>query len=150
MPLSDYFAPSDIHLDLKARDRRELFPELASFLHLDPSTAETICRLLEQRELTGSTGIVRGIAVPHCRTALVPRLRAIYARKAAGIAFDAIDGNPVEHFFVLLAPPIEVANEYLPVLGRIARLAKEADVSVRLHAVATPEDFLRVLAEKGV
>lgn len=150
MNLSNYIAPEDIHLELRAQTKPEVFRELVSLFRFDPRTEGEVLALLERREQTGSTGIGRGIAVPHCRTAIVPRLRVIYARRPGGIEFDAIDGAPVEHLFVLIAPPVEVSNEYLPVLGRIARLASEPDVSERLKSVTTPEEFLRILAEKNL
>jgi mannitol/fructose-specific phosphotransferase system IIA component (Ntr-type) len=150
MQLSDFIMPEDIHLALAARSRTDLFPELASLLRLGAPTEAAVRALLEKREAMGSTGIGRGIAVPHCRTSLVAKLRVIYARSPGGIEFGSIDGVPVEHFFLLLAPPVEVANEYLPVLGRIARLAKEADTPELLRAVASPEAFLAFLATKAV
>jgi mannitol/fructose-specific phosphotransferase system IIA component (Ntr-type) len=146
--LSDYIAPEDIRLDLQARTRTDLFREIASLFRFDGDTEAAIRTLLERREAMGSTGIGRGIAVPHCRTPLVPRLRVLYGRRPGGIEFDAVDGAPVEHFFVLVAPPVETSNEYLPVLGRVARLAKEADVPDRLRSVTTSEEFLRLLADK--
>jgi PTS system nitrogen regulatory IIA component len=150
MKLSDYIAPEDVHLELRGVTKAEVFSELASLLRLDPETERTVLIILQNREAMGSTGIGRGIAVPHCRTPIVPRLRVIYARRSGGIEFDAIDGAPVEHFFLLIAPPVEASNEYLPVLGRIARLAKEKEVPERLRAATTVEEFLQLLAEKEV
>jgi mannitol/fructose-specific phosphotransferase system IIA component (Ntr-type) len=77
-------------------------------------------------------------------------LQVAYGRRLGGIPYDPIDGEPVVHLFLLVAPPVEVSNEYLPVLGRVAQLAKEPDVPARLADAATPEDFLRILAEKSV
>jgi mannitol/fructose-specific phosphotransferase system IIA component (Ntr-type) len=65
------------------------------------------------------------------------------------VDYGSVDGSPVEHLFLLVAPPVEVSNEYLPVLGRIAQLAKEADTPARLCAVQSPEEFRQFLAEKG-
>src|SRR4029450_3817504 len=119
MNLSDYIAPEDIRLDLHAETRSDLFRELAAIFRYAPDTEATVRDLLERREAMGSTGIGRGVAVPHCRTSVVPRLRVLYARRPGGVEFGAVDGAPVEHFFVLVAPPVEASNEYLPVLGRI-------------------------------
>ena len=73
-----------------------------------------------------------------------------YGFSRAGIPFQAIDGKPVHHLFLIVAPPLEISNQYLPVLGRIAQFAKEPDVPDRLAALTRPEDFLRLLEEKGV
>jgi mannitol/fructose-specific phosphotransferase system IIA component (Ntr-type) len=56
----------------------------------------------------------------------------------------------VQHFFLIVAPPIEVSNQYLPILGKIATFAKEADVPERLARLSSPEEFFRLLEEKGV
>jgi len=68
----------------------------------------------------------------------------------AGADFQAIDGKPVFNFFLIVAPPLEISNQYLPVLGKIAQLAKEPDTPERLAGLKSPEDFFRLLEEKGV
>lgn len=148
--LSDYLDPGDIHFDLRAEDKSAVLRELVSYLHLDPESEAAVLRILNRREEMGSTGIGRGIAVPHCRTPIVRRLRVLYGGRPGGIGYDAVDGHRVEHFFLLIAPPVEASNEYLPVLGRIAQLAKDQDVPARLASVETPDAFHRLLAEKGV
>ncbi|RMH11751.1 MAG: PTS fructose transporter subunit IIC, partial [Gemmatimonadetes bacterium] len=66
-----------------------------------------------------------------------------------GVDFDAIDGRPVRHVFLIVAPPLEVSNQYLPVLGKIAQFAKDAAVPGLLDDLRTPEEFLRLLDEQG-
>ena len=68
-------------------------------------------------KLYESTGIGRGIAIPHCRSLVVNQLRVAYGRKQPGVDFNAIDGKPVTNFFLIVAPPLEVSNQYLPVTG---------------------------------
>ncbi|HEU5041917.1 MAG TPA: PTS sugar transporter subunit IIA, partial [Gemmatimonadales bacterium] len=112
--------------------------------------AETLVRVLQRRESLGSTGVGRGIAIPHSRSLVTTRLRLAYGHHRTGIEFGAIDGRPVFDFFLILAPPLEVSNQYLPALGRIAQFAKDADIPERLAALHSPEDFFRLLEEKGV
>lgn len=150
MVLSDFVRPSDVHLDLRGGTRDEILTELVTSLALPAEESALLLKILHRREQLGSTGIGRGVAVPHCRTPLVDRLRVVYGRRAGGIAYDAVDGQPVSHFFLLLAPPIEVSNDYLPVLGRIAQLVKEPDVPERLAAVRSADEFLALLEQKGV
>src|SRR5690606_26090233 len=107
-------------------------------------------KMLKRRENLGSTGIGRGIAIPHCRSLVVNRLRVAFGRKSSGIDYDAIDGSPVHYFFLIVAPPLEVSNQYLPVLGKVAQFAKEQDVPERLSSIESPEEFLRLLEEKAV
>ena len=96
-----------------------------------------------------SKGIGKGIAIPHCRTLAVNRLRLAYGRKPGGLNFNAIDGEPVYNFFLIIAPPLEVSNQYLPVLGKIAQFAKDAAVPGDLLELSEPEEFLALLAEKA-
>ena len=56
----------------------------------------------------------------------------------------------MQHIFLIVAPPLEVSNQYLPVLGRIAQFGKEPDVPERLSQIETPEEFIALLEEKGV
>jgi mannitol/fructose-specific phosphotransferase system IIA component (Ntr-type) len=81
---------------------------------------------------------------------VVNRLRLAFGRKPGGVDFKAIDDQPVNYFFLIVAPPLEVSNQYLPVLGRIAQFAKEADVADRLATLSKPAEFLSLLEEKGV
>ena len=92
----------------------------------------------------------KGIAIPHCRSLVVNRLRVAFGRKAEGLDFKAIDEQPVYNVFLIVAPPLEVSNQYLPVLGKIAQFSKEPDVAGRLREIQTPREFLSLLEEKGI
>jgi mannitol/fructose-specific phosphotransferase system IIA component (Ntr-type) len=76
-------------------------------------------------------------------------LRVAYGRKPGGVNFNAIDGEPVYNFFLIIAPPLEVSNQYLPVLGKIARFAKDTAVPRDLRELTEPEEFLALLADKA-
>ena len=150
MVLSDFVRESDVHLALDGTTKEEVLGALVSELGLASQDAAMVLRILQRREHLGSTGIGRGVAIPHCRTPLVDRLRIVFGRRPGGVEFEAVDNQPVFYVFLLVAPPIEVSNDYLPVLGRIAQLVKEPDVPQRLGEVASPAEFLQLLAEKGV
>jgi mannitol/fructose-specific phosphotransferase system IIA component (Ntr-type) len=66
------------------------------------------------------------------------------------VDYQAIDNRPVHDFFLIVAPPLEISNQYLPVLGKIAQFAKDADIPDRLGRLQSADDFLRLLGEKGV
>ena len=78
------------------------------------------------------------------------KLRVAFGRKPEGVDFKAIDEKPVKFFFLIVAPPLEVSNQYLPVLGKIAQFSKEPDVPERLLALKEAAEFMRLLEEKGV
>jgi PTS system nitrogen regulatory IIA component len=150
MQLREFFTPESISLALKATTKDEVLAELIGLLQLDERSSETLLRVVQRRESLGSTGMGRGIAIPHCRSLVVSRLRLAYGHRRDGLDFQAIDGRPVFDFFLIVAPPLEVSNLYLPVLGQIAQFAKEPDVPQRLARLTSVDDFFRLLEEKGV
>lgn len=150
MKLRDFFSPDVVTLDLRGEAKDDILKELIALLRLDEKSAGILFKMLKRRENLGSTGIGRGIAIPHCRSLVVSRLRVAFGRKTQGIDFKAIDNKPVHFFFLIVAPPLEVSNQYLPVLGKIAQFAKEPDIPDRLSSVVSPEAFLNLLEEKQV
>ena len=148
--LRDLYTSESISLDLQATTKDGVLAELIGLLGLDHRAAETLLRVLQRRESLGSTGVGRGIAIPHSRSLVTNRLRLAYGHHRAGLDYRAVDGRPVHDLFLIVAPPLEVSNQYLPVLGRIAQFAKDADIGERLAALRTPSDFFRLLEEKGV
>lgn len=147
MELREFFNRELIDLDLKADVKDDILKELIALLGLDEKSQGILFKMLKRRENLGSTGIGRAIAIPHCRSLVVNRLRVAFGRKPEGVDFKAIDGQPVRYFFLIVAPPLEVSNQYLPVLGKIAQFAKEPDVVTRLGEIASPDEFLQLLEE---
>ena len=150
MRLRDYFTPGAISFDLQATDKDSVLAEMVRLLGMDARGSDAVLRVLQRRESLGSTGFGRGIAIPHGRSLVVSRLRLAYRRSGPGVEYHAMDGRVVHHLFLIVAPPLEISNQYLPVLGRVAQLAKEPDVPDRLAALTRTEDFCRLLEEKGV
>jgi nitrogen PTS system EIIA component len=150
MHLKDFFSPDAINLQLRGRSKDDILAELVGLLRMDERSAGTLLRIIQRRENLGSTGIGRGIAIPHCRSLVVSRLRLAFGHRSDGVEYQAIDSKPVCNFFLIVAPPLEISNQYLPVLGKIAQFAKEADVPDRLRTLRSTDDFLRLLEEKGV
>ena len=149
MKLRDFFTTASVSLDLQSSTKEDLLKELVALLELDPKSEAILVKTLKRRENLGSTGIGKGIAIPHCRSLVVSRLRLAYGRKPDGVDFNAIDGQPVHNLFLIVAPPLEVSNQYLPVLGKIAQFAKDAEVPGRLAEIESAEEFLSLLEEKA-
>ena len=148
MELREFFSLDAVQLELQGNTKDEVLKELIGLLRLDDKSDGMLFKMLKRRENLGSTGIGRGIAIPHCRSLVVNKLRVAFGRKPAGVDFKAMDDKPVHFLFLIVAPPLEVSNQYLPVLGKIAQFGKEPDVPERLSALQTPEDFMKLLAEK--
>ena len=150
MELREFFNKDVVELDLEGGSKDEVLKEMIAMLGLDEKSEGILFKMLKRRENLGSTGIGRGMAIPHCRSLVVSRLRVAFGRKKDGLDFKAIDDQPVRYFFLIVAPPLEVSNQYLPVLGKIAQFAKDPDVVARLGEIQEPQEFLRLLEEKGV
>lgn len=150
MELREFFNESVVQLDLQGDTKDEVLKELIALLDLDEKSEGILYKMLKRRENLGSTGIGKGIAIPHCRSLVVNRLRVAFGRKPDGLDFRSIDEQPVHNIFLIVAPPLEVSNQYLPVLGKIAQFSKESDVAARLQQIETPQEFLSLLEEKGI
>jgi nitrogen PTS system EIIA component len=150
MELREFFSEDVVKLDLDSTSKEDVLKEMIALLDLDEKSESILYKMLKRRENLGSTGIGKGIAIPHCRSLVVNRLRVAFGRKPTGVDFRAIDEQPVHNVFLIVAPPLEVSNQYLPVLGKIAQFAKESDVPARLEEIATPGEFLSLLEEKGI
>lgn len=150
MLLREFFSPETVNLDLEAETKDDALKELVALFGLDEKSEGILFKMLKRRENLGSTGIGRGIAIPHCRSLVVTRLRVAFGRKLSGLDFKAIDEKPVRHVFLIVAPPLEVSNQYLPVLGKIAQFGKESDVPDALADLETPDEFMSLLEDKGI
>ncbi len=149
MKLRELLTADVVNLELESEAKDDILKELISLLAMDEKSEAILFKTLKRRENLGSTGIGKGIAIPHCRSLVVTRLRLAYGRKPLGVDFKAIDDQPVRNFFLIVAPPLEVSNQYLPVLGKIAQFAKDPDVPAQLMEIGTPEEFLALLEEKA-
>jgi PTS system nitrogen regulatory IIA component len=150
MSLKDFFTADAINLSLRGSSKDEILAEMVGLLRMDERSSGTLLRILQRRENLGSTGIGRGIAIPHGRSLMVSRLRLAFGRRKEGVDFQAIDSRPVSSFILIVAPPLEISNQYLPVLGKIAQFASKPDVPERLSALQSAAEFFRLLEEKGV
>jgi mannitol/fructose-specific phosphotransferase system IIA component (Ntr-type) len=150
MELREFFSEDAVKLELEGTSKDEILKEMISLLKLDEKSEGMLLKLLKRRENLVSSGIGRSIAIPHCRSLVVNKLRVAFGSMAEGVDFKAIDEKPVKFFFLIVAPPLEVSNQYLPVLGKIAQFSKEPDVPERLLALQSPPEFMKLLEEKGV
>ncbi len=150
MELREFFSEDAIKLNLESSTKDDILRELITLLKLDEKSEGMLFKMLKRRENLGSTGIGRGIAIPHCRSLVVNKLRVAFGRKMEGVDFRAIDEKPVNFFFLIVAPPLEVSYQYLPVLGKIAQFSKEPDIPERLMKITKPSEFMALLEEKGV
>jgi PTS system fructose-specific IIA component/PTS system nitrogen regulatory IIA component len=107
--------------------------------------AEVIEKVMAREEV-GSTGIGRGVAVPHAKSSSVKELIGVFARTKRPLDFSALDGQPVDLVFLLLAPAPS-AGDHLGVLALVARIARDELYCRFLRQAKTPQDALEVLKE---
>uniref|UniRef100_A0A7C1SG51 PTS sugar transporter subunit IIA n=1 Tax=candidate division WOR-3 bacterium TaxID=2052148 RepID=A0A7C1SG51_UNCW3 len=133
-----------INLDLKSKRKPEVLRELVLMIR-SGDTAEQLLQTLQKREELGSTGIGKGIAIPHGRSLLLDKLEIAVGRSTKGVEFDAIDKKPVHLFFLVMAPPQDPGNQYLITLGRIALVCQELTKRRQLFDPQTPEEFIELV-----
>ena len=147
--LSEFFEEDLFVPALSARDKEGALRELVNTLVRAHRIREgdILLEMLLQRESLGSTGIGRGVAVPHGRTLAMNRLAVVFGRSEAGVDFDAMDEKPVQLFFLTVAPPQDRSNLYLPVLGKIVETVKSAKNRRRLLTAAGFDEVSEILEE---
>jgi len=108
----------------------------------DLKPTEILTKML-QRERLGSTGVGHGVAVPHCRLRGLERVRGVFLRLDTPVDFGAVDEQPVDLIFALLAPPND-ASEQLRSLARVSRILRQAELRQQLRQ-ARSVDAIRAL-----
>jgi len=145
MPLNDLVAQQSIVPSLRVGSKKQALHELAvRAAALCGRNDREIFEVLMQRERLGSTGIGNGIAIPHGKLAKLEQLFGVFARLEKPINFDALDGEPVDLVFVLLAPEAAGAD-HLKALARIARLLRDPQVAEKLRTVGDSDQMFGVL-----
>ncbi len=140
------FDPKLCLFDLKGTTKDEVLVEIVARVAPPGSpNHRLVLEMLRNREQLGSTAVVKGVAFPHGRSLAVSKLMAVFGRSTPGVRFDSMDGEPSHLFFVLLAPPQDRANQYLPALGRLVEMIQDDHLRDRLMTVNAYEDFAAVI-----
>jgi PTS system nitrogen regulatory IIA component len=146
MLLTDLVAPNAIVPALKVSGKKQVLQELAGkAAELSGQSERTIFETLQQREKLGSTGVGNGIAIPHGKLPKLDRLFGVFARLERPVDFEALDGQPVDLVFLLLAPEAAGAD-HLKALARVARLLRDSEVARKLRDSRDAEALYAVLA----
>ena len=134
MELADLLSQRGIIPALKAKTKKQALHDLAELgAAVTGLPARDIHDGLIQRERLGSTGLGGGIAIPHAKFKGLDRIHCLFARLDTPIDFEALDSEPVDLIFVLLAPE-HASGDHLKALARISRLLREPKALDRLRA----------------
>ena len=150
MDLTDLIAPEAVFPALKAKTKKQALQELAQrAAKLTGLDGRDILDTLLQRERLGSTGVGRGIAIPHGRVPALRSIVSVFARLDEAIDFEALDAEPVDLIFLLLAPE-HAGADHLKALARISRLLREPSSIEKLRASKDRAALYSVLTESAV
>ncbi len=144
MNLASLLLKERINLSIKPGKKQKVIEDLV-FSIKKGEDAELIVSTLLKREELGSTGIGRGIAIPHCRSLAVDKLEIAVGRTTKPINFNAIDKKPVSLIFLIIAPPQDPGNQYLITLGKIVQIAKQLTKKNLIQKPQTPEEFIELI-----
>lgn len=148
--ITDYISEDLVSLDLKAKNRDEVLIELSKLLEKSEnidSEDNDVYKALIDREKLGSTGIGKGVAIPHAKTESAKKLTVAFGVSRKGIDFKSLDDENVNLFFVFASPNRD-SQIYLKVLARISRLIREEEFRTRLYNCSSSEEVISCIREK--
>lgn len=143
MALIDLLNENVIKVSLQARTKEEVIRELLTLLSgtdvlLNP---EIVIQAVLEREGMGSTGLDKGIAVPHARTVEVGEPCVVLGISQKGIEFNSLDGEDSHLFFMILAPP-DQSSQHIQILSEIAGISRNEELRLNLINASSPQDVL--------
>ena len=146
MPTTDLVAPNAIIPALKVNGKKQALQEIAAkAAELTGQSDRAILEILLQREKLGSTGVGNGVAIPHGKLAKLNKVFGLFARLDRPVDFEALDSQPVDLVFLLLAPE-GAGADHLKALARVARLLRDPEIARKLRESRDAEALYAVLA----
>ena len=146
--LTDLLTPERIKIPLVSNTKDALLRELVDLVGQQAKVRDRdeVLRAVIDREQVLSTGIGNGVAIPHGKSAAVDDLVLAAGVARDGVDFEALDGQPVQLFFLLVGPD-SAAGQHVKALSRISRLLRRDSFRTRLASAGSPEEFYAILAE---
>ncbi len=137
-----------VRVHLPGTTKEEVLDHLLGLLKNDPriDNFEQVREAVLAREVVMSTGVGKGLALPHARTQGVDRVAAAFATSAQPVPYDAIDGEPVRMLFLLIGPE-NARSEHIKAMSRISRLMNEAVFREQLLAATSAEAIIALFQE---
>jgi PTS system nitrogen regulatory IIA component len=149
MEVEDLLSPRAVIAQLRAGNKKQVLLEVARRAAAATGLAERrIYDVLAERERLASTGLGRGLAIPHGKLPELQRLCGIFARLERPIPFDAFDGRPVDLVFALLAPA-DAGAEHLRALARVSRLLRDDAIREKLRGADNPDALYALLIDRS-
>ncbi len=135
--------------EIKATDKIGVIREFAGILQATGrvTDAETLVRVLLERESLGSTGIGDGVAIPHGKLSFISNMIVAFGRSSRGVDFQSLDAKPVYLFFLLVTPDNK-PGDHLKALARISRILKNPDLRENLKRTSDRQELKRLIYEE--
>jgi len=147
MPTAVLIAPNAIIPALKVNGKKQALQEIAAKAAvLTGQSDRAILEILLQREKLGSTGVGNGIAIPHGKLSGIKRITGVFARLETPVDFEALDDQPVDLVFLLLAPE-GAGADHLKALSRIARVLRDGDTVAKIRGTKDASAIHAFLSE---
>jgi PTS system nitrogen regulatory IIA component len=147
MEVVDLIKPRAVIAQLRAANKKQALLEVARRAAALTGIAERrIYDVLAERERLASTGLGRGLAIPHGKLPELANLCGVFARLERPIPFDAFDNQPVDLVFALLAPD-EAGAEHLRALARVSRLLRDGTICQKLRGTDNPDALYALLTD---
>ena len=149
MEVEDLLPPRAVIAQLRAGNKKQVLLEVARRAAAMTGVAERrIYDVLAERERLASTGLGRGLAIPHGKLPELDRLYGVFARLERPIPFDAFDKRPVDLIFALLAPA-DAGAEHLRALARVSRLLRADSICQKLRGADNPDALYALLTDRS-
>lgn len=144
--ITEFLKIESVELDMKATNKVEALLELTKLLEKSGKIedSEKTLEALKDREKLGSTGIGKGVAIPHAKTESAEDLVIAFGVSKQGINFNSVDEEKVNLFFVF-ASPLKNSKTYLKILARISRLIRNDDFREKLLNAKSPEEIVELI-----
>lgn len=147
MQIADLITPESVVPKLKATSKKQALQELAKRVaETYPLDERAVFEVLLERERLGTTGVGNGIAIPHGKLPGLDRLYGLFARLETPVDFDAVDDQPVDLMFLLLAPE-DAGADHLKALARVSRLLREQSICEKLRGSDSAEAIYALLTD---
>ncbi|MBP2017818.1 fructose-specific phosphotransferase system IIA component [Symbiobacterium terraclitae] len=146
MSIRELITPETVTLDLKAGTPEEAMAELGALLVKTGAVTdlETYLQAVKAREALGTTAVGFGVAIPHGKSGGVSRAAVAFGRSRSGLAWESLDGEPVQMVF-LIAAPDGAHDLHLKALSQLARLLMHEEVRQKLLTAESPADVVNAL-----
>tara|TARA_Y100000817_G_scaffold227999_1_gene180687 strand:+ start:572 stop:1024 length:453 start_codon:yes stop_codon:yes gene_type:complete len=133
MEISKYLKKENIIFDLKSKSKKNLLENIAKMISLDqPIDSDIIFEKLYEREKLGTTGLGKGIAIPHARIPNIMKPKIVVIKLEEPLSFESIDGNDVDIVFALVVPEDE-NNLHVDLLSKIAELLEDKNFLLEIR-----------------